>query len=203
MSKKNFVTIALSINVIICVILCVLYFNGYGERDKTDTNTFENTRDMANSNIQKDNTDNQKNTTESETTKEINTTREQDVTKEIETTKEQDMTKEIETTKELYTTGNVDILQESDMTEEPETTTINPNEPEETTTPAFVNGKTTAVISSACNVRDSANVSSHVIGVTRTGEEYIINTEKCDNDWIAIVYNGTIGYISTGYCTLK
>lgn len=179
MSKKSFVTIALSINVIICVILCVLYFNGYGERDKTDTNTFENTVNMSNSDIQKDTADNQMNTAEPETTKEINTTKEPDMTKEIETTRE------------------------PDMTEESETTAIHPNRTEETTTPAFVNGKTTAVISGACNVRDSANVSSNVIGVTRTGEEYIINAEKCDSDWIAIVYNGTIGYISTGYCTLR
>ncbi len=177
MSKKSFVTMALICNLIICVMLCVLYFNGYGEKKRTESESKKETTNIAESDVQQDTSK----TNENETTLKD---------KEEETTRKQNHVTEPDTTTESQTTS------------QPETTTaIGGNE--QATTPAFVNGKTKAVISSACNVRDDANVSSNVIGVTRTGEEYIINTSKCDNNWIAIEYNGTIGYISTGYCTLK
>jgi hypothetical protein len=49
MSKRNFVTIALSLNVIICIILCMLYFSGYGEKNRADNEIKDTTANMAES----------------------------------------------------------------------------------------------------------------------------------------------------------
>ncbi|MCI8669453.1 MAG: hypothetical protein HFI34_08055 [Lachnospiraceae bacterium] len=203
MSKKNFVTIALSLNVIICVILCTLYFSGYGENNRADNEIKDTTVDMAESGIPENTKGNQETKNEPDSEEETDTIKEPDTAKrpgtdrEPVTTKTQGTTKEPGTTREPATTGT------PGTTTEPETTTTDLQIGEQTTVPAFLEGKTTAVITGDCNVRDAADVSSNVTGVTRAGEEYVIDRSKSTKDWIALVYNGSIGYIYIGYCTLK
>lgn len=160
MSKKTFVTIALTLNVIICVTICIIYFNGNGKHSMEKSDQYTSATDK-----ESDSTMSAETTTilEHETT-----------TIDSQTTTNQETTSQIETTLD-----------------------------EQATAPSYTINKTKANISSACNIRDGASVSSNVIGVTKTGEEYRINAMKCDRDWVAIEYNGTIGYISTGYCTLN
>lgn len=197
MSKKNFVTIALSLNVIICAILCVLYFNGYGEKDWSDTDKADTTRNMAESNIQDTTKGNQHTMAEPDSTEEADSAKETNTTKEPGTTKKSDTVKEPDTTKTPETT------REPVTAKEPESTTNNPLGGEQTTIPEYLEGKTTAVIIGDCNVRDASGVSGNVIGVVRVGEEYVIDRSKSTKDWIALVYNGSFGYIYIDYCTLK
>lgn len=209
MSKKNFVTIALSLNVIICAILCVLYFNGYGEKDWSDTDKADTTKNMAESNIQDTTKGNQHtmaepdSTEEADSAKETNTTKEPGTTKKSDTVKEPDTTTESGNTKEPGTTKTPETTREPVTTKEPESTTNNPLGGEQTTIPEYLEGKTTAVIIGDCNVRDASGVSGNVIGVVRVGEEYVIDRSKSTKDWIALVYNGSFGYIYIDYCTLK
>ena len=215
MSKKNFVTIALSLNVIICVILCALYFNGYGEKDRADNDVKDTTGNMAESDIPENTKGNQQTTDEPDSTEETDAVKEPDTiqkpgtTKEPVTTKTQETTKEAvttetqETTKEAVTTETQETTKEAVTTKEPETTTDNSQDGEQTTVPAFLEGKTTAVITGDCNVRDADDVSGNVTGVARAGQEYVIDRSKSTRYWIALVYNGSIGYIYIEYCTLK
>ena len=191
MSKKNFVTIALSLNVIICVILCALYFNGYGEKDRADNDIKDITGNMAESDIPENTKGNQQTTDEPDSTEETDAVKEPDTIQKPGTTKEPVTTKTQETTKEAVTT------------KESETTTDNSQIGEQTTVPAFLEGKTTAVITGDCNVRDADDVSGNVTGVARAGQEYVIDRSKSTSYWIALVYNGSIGYVYIEYCTFK
>lgn len=191
MSKKNFVTIALSLNVIICVILCALYFNGYGEKNRAHDDIKDTTGNMAESNILQNTKENQQ------------TTDEPDFTEETESVKEPDTVKRPGTTMEPVTTKTQETTKEAVTTKEPETTTDNSQVSEQTTVPAFLEGKTTAVITRDCNVRDADNVSGNVTGVVRAGQEYVIDRSKSTSYWIALVYNGSIGYVYIEYCTFK
>ncbi len=191
MSKKNFVTIALSLNVIICVILCALYFNGYGEKDRADNDIKDTTGNMAESDIPENTKGNQQTTDEPDSTEETDAGKEPDTIQKPGTTKEPVTTKTQETTKEAVTT------------KESETTTDNSQIGEQTTVPAFLEGKTTAVITGDCNVRDADDVSGNVTGVARAGQEYVIDRSKSTSYWIALVYNGSIGYVYIEYCTFK
>ena len=191
MSKKNFVTIALSWNVIICVILCALYFNGYGEKDRADNDIKDTTGNMAESDIPENTKGNQQTTDEPDSTEETDAVKEPDTIQKPGTTKEPVTTKTQETTKEAVTT------------KESETTTDNSQIGEQTTVPAFLEGKTTAVITGDCNVRDADDVSGNVTGVARAGQEYVIDRSKSTSYWIALVYNGSIGYVYIEYCTFK
>ena len=191
MSKKNFVTIALSLNVIICVILCALYSNGYGEKDRADNDIKDTTGNMAESDIPENTKGNQQTTDEPDSTEETDAVKEPDTIQKPGTTKEPVTTKTQETTKEAVTT------------KESETTTDNSQIGEQTTVPAFLEGKTTAVITGDCNVRDADDVSGNVTGVARAGQEYVIDRSKSTSYWIALVYNGSIGYVYIEYCTFK
>lgn len=203
MSKKNFVTIALSLNVIICVILCALYFNGYGEKDRADNDVKDTTGNMAESDIPENTKGNQQTTDEPDSTEETDAVKEPDTIQKPGTTKEPVTTKTQETTKEAVTTETQETTKEAVTTKEPETTTDNSQIGEQTTVPAFLEGKTTAVITGDCNVRDADDVSGNVTGVARAGQEYVIDRSKSTRYWIALVYNGSIGYIYIEYCTLK
>lgn len=203
MSKKNFVTIALSLNVIICVILCALYFNGYGEKDRADNDVKDTTGNMAESDIPENTKGNQQTTDEPDSTEETDAVKEPDTIQKPGTTKEPVTTKTQETTKEAVTTETQETTKEAVTTKEPETTTDNSQIGEQTTVPAFLEGKTTAVITGDCNVRDADDVSGNVTGVARAGQEYVIDRSKSTRYWIALVYNGSIGYIYIEYCTFK
>ncbi len=176
MSKKNFVTIALSLNVIICVILCALYFNGYGEKDRADNDIKDTTGNMAESDIPENTKGNQQTTDEPDSTEETDAVKEPDTIQKPGTTKEPVTTKTQETTKEAVTT------------KESETTTDNSQIGEQTTVPAFLEGKTTAVITGDCNVRDADDVSGNVTGVARAGQEYVIDRSKSTSYWISDMY---------------
>lgn len=191
MSKRNFVTIALSLNVIICIILCMLYFSGYGEKNRADNEIKDTTENMAESG----NTEN--------TRGEQQTTDEPDSEEETDTIKEPDTLKKPGTGREPVTTKTQGTTKEPATTVTQETTTIDPQTGEQITVPAILTGKTTALITGACNVRDAADVSGNVTGVAKAGEEYVIDRSKSTKDWIALVYNGRIGYIYIEYCTLK
>ena len=203
MSKKNVVTIALSLNVIICVILCALYFNGYGEKDRADNDIKDTTGNMAESNIPENTKGNQQTTDEPDSTEETDAVKEPDTIQKPGTTKEPVTTKTQETTKEAVTTETQETTKEAVTTKESETTTDNSQIGEQTTVPAFLEGKTTAVITGDCNVRDADDVSGNVTGVARAGQEYVIDRSKSTSYWIALVYNGSIGYVYIEYCTFK
>ncbi len=203
MSKKNFVTIALSLNVIICVILCALYFNGYGEKDRADNDIKDTTGNMAESDIPENTKGNQQTTDEPDSTEETDAVKEPDTIQKPGTTKEPVTTKTQETTKEAVTTETQETTKEAVTTKESETTTDNSQIGEQTTVPAFLEGKTTAVITGDCNVRDADDVSGNVTGVARAGQEYVIDRSKSTSYWIALVYNGSIGYVYIEYCTFK
>lgn len=194
MSRNKFIKVIMLINVAACVVIAGMYFSGQKSDSKSDNSKVES-QDVAQSELE-----NQE-TTSDDTNydPQINFV---DNTDSVQNGSDEESNSESETTKTASetTTG-------SDATTGTETTTANDAAIEGTTEapkiPGYAQGKTSAIVNKACNVRERADMSASVIGQTVRGASYTIDPEKCRDNWVAIVYNGGIGYVGTSFCSFE
>lgn len=196
LNRKNFIITALLINFTICLTLCIGVFTD-GESKETN-NKIVTEKDSSEEsgegeNVFNNNLSSEKVTKGEETThkaavildnSESVSKTERDTEKIVESQVSQD------TVPSTYINiDGITISNEEQTTSQQETVPV-------------INGDT-AVIIQSCNIRSSTDMSSsNRIGTAQVGSYYTIAKDKCTDNWIAIYLNdGTIGYISSSFCS--
>lgn len=160
-------------NLTICLTMCVIVFTSKDKKDHETNQQVEETTHLQ----EKENVVKEETTTKKKVEKES-------------------------TSNKTETTGD----NHSTIIEKPaESENGNQEQESETTIHEVQNpvGSSTTRVTSSCNVHTEAEVSSPVVGTTDTSVEYSVDLSKSNDNWVAIVFNGTLGYISAGYCQLQ
>ena len=193
MSRNKFIKVIMLINVAVCVAIAGMYFSGQKDDSKADHSKVESL-DVAQSELDKQETTSDDTNYDPQINFVDNTDSKEPVS-DTETVTNQTAQPDAGTT--APTTNQAD----EGTTDE---TTVPGEIPTETPKiPAYAQGKTSALVNKACNVRERADMSANVIGQTVRGTSYTIDPEKCRDNWVAIVYNGGIGYVGTSFCSFE
>lgn len=217
MSRNKFIKVIMLINVAVCVAIAGMYFSGQKDDSKADHSKVESL-DVAQSELDKqettsddtnydpqinfvDNTDSKEPVSDTETV--TNQTAQPDAGTTAPTTNQAGAGTTAPTTNKADAGTTAPTTNQADEGTTDETTVPGEIPTEAPKIPAYAQGKTSAVVNKACNVRERADMSANVIGQTVRGTSYTIDPEKCRDNWVAIVYNGGIGYVGTSFCSFE
>lgn len=200
MSKRTFIILGLTVNLLICITISVMHFTNQ-ENGQAETTTMNQLKEESLSTAAPTESVTEITMMQSQTepSTEVQPTQSQteSPTEVSETQGQTEPSTEVQPT-QSQTESSTGLQPTQPQTERPHENMTT----QSSTVPSYVQGYTKVQIQSSCNIRTAPDVNATMLGTARVGQQYALITTKCDDYWLAISYNGVTGYISNDFAQL-